>query len=136
MIEKSCGAIVYKKENEELLFLLVHQSNGIYGFPKGHMEPGESEIDTAIREIKEETNLEINIDINFRKEISYLMQSKNITKVAVYFVGTPKSHDLKNQEGEITECFWLKEDEVKEKLGFENIIEVFNQACSYIKKEI
>ena len=47
MKEKSCGAIVYKKENEKIKFLLVHQSNGHYSFPKGHMESGENEIQTA-----------------------------------------------------------------------------------------
>ena len=69
MREKSCGAIVYKEENGELKFLLVHQSNGHYSFPKGHMEEGESELDTTLREIKEETNLDVVVDTNFRCEI-------------------------------------------------------------------
>ena len=66
MKEKSCGAIVYKIENNELKFLLVHQNNGHYSFPKGHVEENETEIETAIREIKEETNLDVKIDTNFR----------------------------------------------------------------------
>ena len=44
MKEKSCGAIIYKEENRELKFLLVHQHNGHFSFPKGHMEENETEI--------------------------------------------------------------------------------------------
>ena len=59
MKEKSCGAIVYKMENGELKFLLVHQSNGHYSFPKGHMEEGENPFQTALREFEEETSVKL-----------------------------------------------------------------------------
>lgn len=133
MKEKSCGAIVYKKENDELKFLLVYQSNGHYSFPKGHVEEGETEIETATREIKEETNLEVEVDTNFRYVISYLVESRNVNKDAVYFVAIPKTFDLKNQEGEIAECSWNTYEEVLNKLEFDNLKEVFENAYNYIK---
>jgi 8-oxo-dGTP pyrophosphatase MutT (NUDIX family) len=132
MKEKSCGAIVYKKENDELKFLLVYQNNGHYSFPKGHMEEAETELETTRREIKEETNLDVEVDTNFRCQISYLLELKNVMKDAVYFVATPTTFDLKNQEGEITECVWCDYNETKEKLKFANIIEVFEKAYDYI----
>ena len=52
---KSCGFIVYKAENNENFYLIIKSHNGDVGFPKGHMEPGENELQTAIRELKEET---------------------------------------------------------------------------------
>ena len=131
--EKSCGAIVYKKEKDELKFLLVHQNNGHYSFPKGHVEKDETEIETALREIKEETNLDVQIDTNFRYVITYVLESKNVMKDAVYFVATPTSFDLKNQEGEITECIWSNYKKIMELLEFENIKEVFASAYEYIK---
>jgi len=134
MREKSCGAVVYKKENNEYKFLLVLQNNGNYCFPKGHMEKGELELDTAIREIKEETNLDVNIDINFRHQITYLIENKNVMKDAVYFVATPITYDLKNQEGEILNCDWYSYNEVLEKIEFDNLKEVFEKAYNYIKK--
>ena len=132
MKEKSCGAVVYKKENDELLFLLVYQSNNHYSFPKGHIENDETEIECAKREIKEETNLDVNLDTNFRYVITYFVESKNVYKDAIYFVATPTTSDLKNQEGEIIECTWNTYDEIISKLEFENIKEVFEKAYKYI----
>ena len=136
MKEKSCGAIIYKTENNEFKFLLVHQSNGHYSFPKGHMEEGETEFDTALREIKEETNIEVNLDTDFRKSISYLLESKNVIKEAVYFVATPITENLKAQEGEIDDCSWNNYEATLEKLEFDNIKEVFVESYNYIKNKI
>ena len=133
MKEKSCGAIVYKRENDELKFLLVYQNNGHYSFPKGHVEEGQTEIETATREIKEETNLDVSIDSNFRTVISYIVESRNIMKDSVYFVATPTTFDLINQEGEISECTWNTYEETLNKLEFDNIKEVFEKAYNYIK---
>ena len=133
MKEKSCGAIVFKKENTEFKFLLVHQSNGHHSFPKGHMEENETEIETALREIKEETNLDVDIDSNFRVSISYLMESKGVMKESVYFVATPTTFDLINQEGEITECSWNSYDEAIQKIEFDDTKEILKKAYDYIK---
>ena len=132
MKEKSCGAIIYKECNNELKFLLVHQNNGHFSFPKGHMENDETEIETSLREIKEETNLDVKLDTNFRVSISYLLESKNVEKEAVYFLAIPLNDNLKAQEGEILNCGWYNYDEVMEKLEFENIKEVFVKANNYI----
>lgn len=133
MKEKSCGAVVYKKENNEYKFLLVYQTNGHYSFPKGHVEEGESEIETALREIKEETNLSVKIDDGFRYCIEYLVEPKNVMKDAVYFVATPQSDELHAQEGEISECIWCSYEEAYEKLKFDNIREVLKKTYNYIK---
>ena len=58
VLEKSCGAIVYTIENGEIKYLIVEEASGSHSFPKGHMENEETEEETALREIREETNLE------------------------------------------------------------------------------
>lgn len=136
MKEKSCGAIVYKKENNELKFLLVLQTNGHYSFPKGHIEENESEVETAIREIKEETNIDVEIDTGFRYQISYLLEHNNKMKDAVYFIATPKTFDLKSQEGEILNCSWNNYNETLQKLEYDNIIKTFLSAYEYIKNNL
>lgn len=64
--EKSCGALVYRKYhgNTEIL-LIKHLNSGHWSFPKGHVEEGETEVETAIREIKEETGIDVMIDQSF-----------------------------------------------------------------------
>ena len=133
MKEKSCGAVVYKKENNELKFLLVYQNNGHHSFPKGHMEANETEIETALREIKEETNLDVDIDSNFRVSTSYFIESRNVMKEAIYFVATPTTFNLINQEGEISECSWYSYDEVMQKIEFEDTKDILKKAYEYIK---
>jgi len=55
--EYSCGAVVFTRENGHILFAVVQELSGAYSFPKGHMESNETEMETARREILEETGL-------------------------------------------------------------------------------
>ena len=57
--EKSCGAVVFVEENSSVRYLLMCSMEGVYGFPKGHMEGNETEIETALREVREETGIEL-----------------------------------------------------------------------------
>lgn len=65
--EKSCGAVVYTRLNGERLYLVEQMLDGHWGVPKGHVEENENEVETALREIKEEVGLNVIIDSNFRK---------------------------------------------------------------------
>ena len=69
--EKSCGAVVYYEAAGERLYLLEEMRAGHYSMPKGHVEPGESEAETAEREIGEETGLAVTADTGFRACESY-----------------------------------------------------------------
>ena len=69
--EKSCGAVIF--DNDKVL--VIQQVAGHWGFPKGHVEQGETELETAKREIKEETNLDVEIDETKRNKTSYRRQA-------------------------------------------------------------
>lgn len=68
--EKSCGAIVFTYEEGIRKYAII-RGTGMYsefcGFPKGHMEAGETEQETALREVKEETGLEVKLYDDFRE---------------------------------------------------------------------
>ena len=110
--EKSCGAVVIKKENDELKFLIIRQTDGYWGFPKGHVEENETEEETSIREIKEETNIDVEIDNKFRKVITY-SPKEGVTKDVVFFIGKAISDDLKIDPNELLEAKWVGVNEVK-----------------------
>lgn len=129
--EKSCGVVVVKDGK----VLLVKHGIGHYGFPKGHMEVGETPVETAIREVKEETNVDVVVDESKRYEISYYKDNGNLKEVT-YFLGSPLNNHLEAQEGEITEVFWADIDKVADYLGFNNIIELWNNKIIKDIKEI
>jgi len=47
--EKSCGAVVFTKTGKDIKYLMFQNLDGIYGFLKGHMESGETEVETTLR---------------------------------------------------------------------------------------
>lgn len=71
LLRRSCGVIPYKITESGPEILLVLQSNGCWSFPKGHMERGETETQTAIREAQEEIGLEPVLEPGFREVIGY-----------------------------------------------------------------
>ena len=66
--EKSCGAIVYRQRDSWVEVLLIcHKNGGHWAFPKGHVEKQETEEETALREIREETGLTVKLNTAFRR---------------------------------------------------------------------
>ncbi len=117
---KSCGFIVYKAENNENFYLIIKSHNGDVGFPKGHMEPGESELQTAIRELKEETGMDVDTIHDFRYQIEYpLPRVPDAMKQTVYFLGKCASDDIIIQETEVASAEFVTYDKAIEKLTFE-----------------
>ena len=113
--EKSCGAVIV--ENGKVL--LVHQTNDFWSFPKGHIEGAETESETAIREVKEETGLNVVIDESKRFELSYVIEDLNIYKTVILFLAHLASNNhLRLQEEEISEAKWVPINEVANYLTF------------------
>src|SRR5574344_751649 len=116
--EKSCSAIIIDNEN---VLLIKQKKSGNIGFPKGHMELGETEIDTTIREIKEETNLDINVIDSLRYPITYI-QNNFINKEVVYYVAELKNKGIiSKQEKEIEDIKWVNIDDVLNMLTYDNL---------------
>ncbi len=108
--EISAGAVIV----HEGKVLLEFQKNGFWSFPKGHIEPGETETEAAKRETEEETGLKIEIDETQKFTINYFIPELEVDKYVVLFlakvIGEP---ELKKQESEITELGWVPIDEVE-----------------------
>lgn len=107
--EKSCGAVIYKEENGTRYYLLEHMALGHTSIPKGHVENNETEEETAIREIKEETNLDVKLDTSFRHVVTYSPRRGHMKDV-IFFLATPVSEILVNQESEVSALEWMPYD--------------------------
>lgn len=117
--EKSCGAIAFTCLNGVRYYVIVQQIDGHHGFPKGHVEGDESEIMTAMREIKEETGLEPKIMHGFRYEDSYLLPNKADTlKQVIYFLAEYSNQILVPQASEIKQIELLPYDEAYQRLEY------------------
>lgn len=131
-IEKSCGVIVYKNFSEEIKFLAVKsKDNGNWGFPKGHMEKDESEEQTALREVAEETGLRVNLLDGFKAKIEYQLTEKT-NKEVVFFIGVALEETVNIQQEELDDFVWLKYDDMKEILTFDNIKQVLMKANKFL----
>lgn len=135
LYEKSCGAVIFNDLSNERYFLVVKNTNGRYwGFPKGHIEIGETEEQTALREVKEETNLDVTILDGFRKTSVYRLFGQ-VKKKVVIFVAKANSKRVTVQNSEIEKFKWLKKDDVYKALNHRNDLKIFEEAVDWLEKK-
>jgi bis(5'-nucleosidyl)-tetraphosphatase len=133
-IDKSVGCVIVNRNWKKVLII---RSDNHYGFPKGHMEAGESEIDTMRREINEEIGLQLKHEkILGRFEIKYPIYNKNIIRVIVcYLLRYDENIQLKLDPSEIDEAKWVDWKEAKKLLSNSKqyliLIEVIKMIISY-----
>lgn len=131
--EKSCGVVAYKTIDNVNNYLLIRAFNGDTGFPKGHVEEGERETETAIRELKEETNVEVELVPGFRREMEYAIPSKkNVSKKVVYFLGRCTKSYIIPQKSEISEAKFVPFDEALKVITFEDSKRILRDAEAMI----
>ena len=93
VLERSSGAIIYRRRGSAVLFLILKKPNGDYDLPKGHIEKGESKEAAAKREVLEETGINPVFDPFFNEEILYFFRrgTKRISKHVSFFISEAKS---------------------------------------------
>ena len=141
--ETSVGAFIYKIENGEILFLLVYsERNKEWGFPNGHVESDETELETAKREIKEETGItDITFVDDFRCTDTYkikgtLESTKNriIDKNVIYYLAVTREDFKCSYDNEIGQGKWLNCDQAIEYLKHNNQKKLLKSAYMFIKE--
>ena len=134
--EKSCGALVLRRGKDETDYILMirHRHGGNLSFPKGHMERGETEHMTAVREVYEETGVRIRISSAFRKTVHYI-PSPGVSKEVVYFLCRTEQTSIRPRAGEIAEVMWMPLGEVESNLAHENDKVVLRAAIEELRKD-
>ncbi len=132
LYEKSAGAVVYTVTNRRIKYLLIKSPNGDVGFPKGHVEFGETEEEAALREIFEETSVETRLCDGFKEHVEYVMPSGK-TKRVIYYVAEYENQIPTHNEGfENNEYMLLEYNEARQTLSFDNMKEILERANSFI----
>ena len=132
--EKSCGAVVFRREKDGLVFLVETMALGHISLPKGHVENGETEEETAHREIREETGLDVRIDTRFRHTITYSPRP-GVEKDVVFFAAEAEAGDITPQPEEVRKAAFLPMDEAMRILTYASDREVLRAAGEYLDAE-
>lgn len=132
IFEKSCGAVVIRKKDNKIETLVIQMLGGHWSFPKGHVENNETEIETALREIKEETNLDVVVDTRFR-EITTYSPKPGVLKDVIYFVAISKNGDFTIQETELKSAKWMDIHKALEQVTYEDDKKILKKAIRYIE---
>ena len=111
--EKSCGVLPYRLMNGRKEFLLVFETTSqCWSFPKGHMEIGETEVQTALRELFEETGLSAKLDVGRSASIEYPI-SNFARKQVTFYLGEVSGVPI-TREGENSKFQWVAADKLKD----------------------
>jgi 8-oxo-dGTP pyrophosphatase MutT (NUDIX family) len=135
-VEKSAGAVIFRKQNKKIYYLLLHYHWGHWDFPKGNIEKGENLEETAKREIKEETGLEdIEFISGFKETIKYFykLRGKTIFKIVTFFLAQTKTKKVKISWEHIG-YKWLPFKKALEQLTFKNAKEILKKANKFLIK--
>lgn len=135
--EHSAGSIIYREKDGQPEFLIVESVlHHTWGFPKGHLEPGETEEDAAKREVAEEVGLHPEFDFNFRRETNYPTEEGTMKKVAFFLSKFVSAQHVVDQKEEILNSKWINLNEAKEYLPEErHLYQMLVDASKHIKEE-
>lgn len=134
LYESSCGAVVYRKPDNVTYFLIIkNKRSSHWGFPKGHLEMGETKKQAAMREVLEETGIHIKIHYGFEKISKYKIHH-TVDKHVSIFVATTDDTETVIQENEIEDYIWLPFSKAMRHLKFQNDKKILIAANEFLKK--
>jgi len=134
--EKSAGAVIFRKEQNEALFLLLHYPSGHWDFVKGKIEPEENLRQTILRETQEEAGItDLDFLDGFEESVEYDFQydGKLIHKKVIFYLA--KTHTEKIIiSHEHVDFVWLDFEKAFEKTTYQNAKLILSKANQLINR--
>lgn len=133
--QQSAGIITFYKKDNEILYLVLHYLSGHWDLPKGKLEPGETKMQAAHRELHEETGLHADIIPGFEESLVYTFRERGklINKTVTFFVGQASQQNIRLSR-EHQGYLWLPYEDACKKLTYMNAQEILTHAHDFIKK--
>ena len=134
--EKSCGAVVFRRQKDGIKYLLLHYEAGHWDFPKGNQEKNEKEEQTAAREIKEETGIEdIEFVDGFQETIKYFYKKgeETVYKEVIFLLAESATEHVELSKEHIGYA-WMGYEHAFKKLTFNNSKELLEKADKFLYK--
>ncbi len=135
-VEHSAGAVVFRREKEQILYLLLHYEEGHWGASKGHIEKGETIEQTALREIQEETGIEDLRFVEGFKETNkyfFVFEGERIFKTVVFLLAETRTKAVKLSFEHIG-FEWLPYEAAIERTTFKDEKEVLKKAHEFVRR--
>lgn len=131
--EYSCGAVVFTRTDGVPRYLMIREKTGHWGFPKGHMEAGETEKQTALREVFEETGVRVRLLEGFRAGTEYdLRELPGTRKRVAFFLGEFQEQELRLQAGEVADFALVPYCKAMELLRHEDAKRILTRADNHL----
>ena len=132
--EVTAGAVVYRHGENGLEYLLLQSTNkgNFWGFPKGHVEGDETLLQTAQREIREETQLTPKIDTSFHVYTEYDLPNGNHKQMTLYLAPVDKDVKVTLQKEEIADYEWLPYDAARQRLTYDNLKDLLDKVDEHL----
>lgn len=132
--EKSCGVIVFTCINGKIMYVIEQSINGYYGFPKGHVEANETEIQTALREVFEEVGINPTLIDGFRETVEYYIPTVDVQKQVVYFLGEYYNQKITPQKEELLKAELYTFGDALKLFTHQNNVDLLIKANAFLSK--
>lgn len=133
--ERSCGAVVFCETDGKRQYVLVREREGFWSFPKGHMEAGETARETALREIREETGLDVELIAGFQTQDEHPLAREgrpHVIKQILYFLARCENRQPVAQESEIAEVRLMDYDAAMAAFQFDSSKRILTEAHLFL----
>lgn len=135
-VEKSAGLVLFREEDEQFYYLVLHYESGHWGLPKGHVEQNENLRQTAARETEEETGItDLDFKESFKEWIKYFYKKEGnkYFKVVTYFLAETDQKEVEISH-EHTDYKWLPFPKALEQLTFDNTKKVLKKSHQFLQE--
>ena len=114
VVETSAGGVIYRWRGDTAHVLLIRDRYQHWGFPKGHLEGEETPADAALREVREETGLELD-----SVELAFVRSLKAAQQVEIIFRARMRAAAVSGQRAsfEVERAEWFAPDALPGELG-------------------